>query len=75
MLRGIYREHNEKDVVQFLKGFNLDENDVVLEIIYNGKFSGKALVFFKSEADVKKAKEMYDKKYLGGRYIEFLDQI
>ena len=37
-----------KEIVNFIKGFGLEEKDVGLEYDWNGSFTGCAVVIFKS---------------------------
>jgi hypothetical protein len=73
-LRGMPYDTSKTQLIEFLRTNGLDhvlENDVILEQMGKVK-TGRAVVFFETEKQVKDAIELINGKYIGSRYVDAL---
>ena len=70
-LRGIPRDASENDVKEFFADFNVEDDDIKVEM-RQGMKTGFALVKLNSEEDVQRAREELNKQYIGSRYIDVM---
>ena len=70
-LRGIPRDASENDVKEFFADFNVDDDDIKVEM-RQGYKTGFALVKLNSEDDVQRARDELNKQYIGSRYIDVM---
>ena len=70
-LRGIPYQASQQDVKDFFGDFGVADDDVVIEM-RQGKKTGFALVFLRSEQEVQRARQDLNKQYIGGRFIDVM---
>lgn len=61
------------NILKFLNGFNVKDEDVHLINGHSGKFSGQALITFSDELEAQRALKTKNLSYINNRYIEFYE--
>ena len=61
------------NILKFLSGFNVKDDDIHLINGHSGRFSGQALITFSDELEAQRALKTKNLSYINNRYIEFYE--
>ncbi|KAL4479869.1 hypothetical protein ABPG74_020385 [Tetrahymena malaccensis] len=73
MVMGMPFSVTKQKILEFFKGFEINEREIHLLCSHTGKFSGSALVTFEDELEAQRALKTKNFSYIENRYLELFE--
>ena len=73
MIMGMPFSVTKQKILEFFKGFEVNEREIHLLCSHSGKFSGSALVTFEDELESQRALKTKNFSYIENRYLELFE--